>query len=90
MNPKVKVYLCTPIPVFCPKNFGIRGDVVLNEIIPLDKQVSSELKIPLIDLHALRRQRCPRARSRVHPNDAGATIIAQTVFEALKSSKSEP
>jgi lysophospholipase L1-like esterase len=87
VNPKVQVYLCTPVPVFAQGNFGIRGDVVLNEIIPLDKQVASELKIPLIDLHTPFAGKDALVPDRVHPNDAGATIIAQTVFESLKSKK---
>lgn len=87
VNPKVQVYLCTPVPVFAQGNFGIRGDVVLNEIIPLDKQVSGELKIPLIDLHTPFAGKDALVPDRVHPNDAGATIIAQTVFEALNNSK---
>lgn len=87
VNPKVQVYLCTPVPVFAQGNFGIRGDVVLNEIIPLDKQITSELKIPLIDLHTPFAGKDALVPDRVHPNDAGATIIAKTVFEALKNSK---
>ncbi|WP_050029091.1 GDSL-type esterase/lipase family protein [Verrucomicrobium sp. BvORR034] len=87
VNRKVQVYLCTPVPVFAQGNFGIRGDVVLNEIIPLDKQVASELKIPLIDLHTPFAGKDALVPDRVHPNDAGATIIAQTVFESLKSKK---
>lgn len=87
INPKVKVYLCTPVPVFAQGNFGIRGEVVLNEIIPLDKQIAAELKIPLIDLHTPFTGKDALVPDRVHPNDAGATIIAQTVFESLKNSK---
>lgn len=84
-NPKIRVFLCTPIPVFAQGNFGIRGDVVLNEIIPLDRQIAADLKVPLIDLHTPFKGKGDLVPDRVHPNGAGATVIAKTVAAALQA-----
>ncbi len=82
-NPKVKVFLCTPAPVIGKGNFGIREEIVKPEIIPLVKQVATEMKLEVIDIYSALAGKDALIPDRVHPNDEGATIIAKTVFEAL-------
>lgn len=82
-NPKAKIYLCLPVPVIGVGNFGIRNEIVQPEIIPLIKQLATEMKLPVIDLYAALDGKPELFPDRVHPNDDGATIIAKTVFEAL-------
>lgn len=83
-NPKVKVYLCYPVPVIAQGNFGIRDEIVKNEIIPLIKKSADELKLPVIDLYAALDKKPELFPDRVHPNDDGAKLIAKAVFEAVK------
>jgi lysophospholipase L1-like esterase len=82
-NPKVEVYLCHPVPVIGAGNFGIRNEIVKPEIIPLIDQVAAELKLEVIDLYAALDGKPALFPDRVHPNDEGATLIAQSVFKAL-------
>lgn len=82
-NPKVKVYLCYPVPVIGKGNFGIRNEIVKPEIIPLIKQLAGEMKLEIIDLYSALDGKPELFPDRVHPNDEGATLIAKAVHEAL-------
>lgn len=87
-NPKAKVYLCTPAPVIGSGNFGIREEIVKPEIIPLVKQVATEMKLEVIDIYSALAGKDALLPDRVHPNDEGATVIAKTVHDALTKSRS--
>ena len=82
-NPKAKIYLCFPVPVIAQGNYGINNEKVKGEIIPLIKQTADEMKLPIIDLYAALDGKPELFPDRVHPNDAGATLIAKAVFEAI-------
>lgn len=82
-SPKAKIYLCLPVPVIGAGNFGIREEILAPEVIPLIKQLATEMKLEVIDLHAAFDGKPELFPDRVHPNDAGATIIAKTVHGAL-------
>ncbi len=82
-NPKAKIYLCLPVPVIGAGNFGIRNEIVQPEIIPLIKQLATDMKLPVIDLYAALDGKPELFPDRVHPNDDGATLIAKAVHEAL-------
>lgn len=84
VNPKAKVFLCFPVPVIAQGNFGIRDEIVKNEIIPLIKQTAEEMKLSIIDLYAALDGKPEFFPDRVHPNDDGAKFIAKTVFEAVR------
>jgi lysophospholipase L1-like esterase len=81
-NPKVKFFLCLPVPAF-PGNFGITEDVLARVVRPPLRQVAAEEKIPLIDLHAALAQHLDLFPDRVHPNAEGSGHIAQAVFTAV-------
>ncbi len=83
-NPKAKIFLCYPVPVIGKGNFGIREEIVKNEIIPLIKKTADELKLPVIDLYAALDGKPELFPDRVHPNDDGAKLIAQAVHAAVK------
>ena len=83
-NPKAKIFLCYPVPVIGKGNFGIRDEVVKNEIIPLIKKTADELKLPVIDLYAALDNKAELFPDRVHPNDDGAKLIAKAVHAAVK------
>jgi len=83
-NPKAKVFLCFPVPVIAQGNYGIRDEIVKNEIIPVIKKSAEEMKLPIIDLYAALDGKPELIPDRVHPNDAGAKLIAKAVYDALK------
>ena len=82
-NPNVKVYCCLPVPVYPPGNFKIREEVVKPQIIPAIKQVAEETRSEVIDLYAALSDKPEMFPDKVHPNAAGAEVIARTVYKAL-------
>ncbi|UAY50848.1 GDSL-type esterase/lipase family protein [Ferruginibacter albus] len=77
-----KIYLCREIPVFQDK-WGIRASVVNKELDPMKKKLAHQLKIPMIDLYKPLKQHSDLFPDGIHPNAAGATIMAKTIFKAL-------
>ena len=79
---KPKIWLCLPVPVYEAK-WGINEPVVFGEIIPIIRRVAREKRVPVIDLHEALSGKSELFPDRIHPNAAGAAIIAATVKTAL-------
>jgi lysophospholipase L1-like esterase len=79
---KPKVYLCHPVPAF-PGNFGIRDEVIKNEVNPAVDQVAKETGADVIDLYTALADHKDLFPDKVHPNAAGAKLMAQTIHKAL-------
>ncbi len=80
---KPKVYVCLPVPVYETK-WGINETVVKGEVITTLQQVAKEMKLPSIDLYAALSGKAALFPDKIHPNAAGAKVIAETVAKALK------
>jgi len=78
-----KVWVCLPPPVY-ETRWGINEETVSLEIIPAIKQVAQEKNIPTIDVHRALGDRPEYFPDRIHPNAAGAGMMAITIFTALK------
>ena len=87
VNPQVKIFLCYPVPVIGKGNFGINEESVKDKIIPMIQKVADEKKLPVIDLHKALSNHEGLFPDRVHPNDEGATLIAQAVCAAIAPKK---
>ncbi|HHY85266.1 MAG TPA: hypothetical protein GYA07_06985 [Verrucomicrobia bacterium] len=85
-NPNARIYVCLPPPAF-PELFGIRESVISERIIPLIRQVAREEKLEVIDLHTALSGRADCFPDKVHPNEAGAALIAETIHRALTAEK---
>lgn len=81
-NPNVKVYAALPVPVYPPGAFKIRDEVV-KEIIPVIKQVAADEKAEVIDLYAALSDKPKLFPDKVHPNAAGAELIAKAVHAPI-------
>lgn len=79
---KPKVWVCLPVPVYETK-WGINEPVVSGEIIPIIRRVAREKGVPVIDLHQALSGKPELFPDKIHPNAAGAAIIAATVKTAL-------
>ena len=82
-----KVYLMVPPPVFTKgKNvlYGIRKDVVDNEVCPTAIEIAQSKHIPYIDLHELFKDKEHLFADGVHPNVKGCKLLAQEVYNAIK------
>lgn len=88
MPQKPKVFLCTPAPVH-KDAFGIREIVVRDEIVPAVRKVAERTEVPVVDLYAALKDSADAFPDGVHPNAAGAKIIAETVAEAIRKGPEE-
>lgn len=85
-NPKVEVFVCLPVPAF-PGRWNIDGKTVKEEIVPILREVAQSSRCYVIDLHTALEPHKKLFPDTVHPNAEGATVIAQTVFQALTGKK---
>lgn len=79
---KPKVYLCHPVPAF-PGNFGIRDEVIKNEVNPAVDQVAKETGAEVIDLYTALADHKDLFPDKVHPNAEGAKLMARAIYKAL-------
>lgn len=77
-----RIFVCHPAFVPGTGNFGINEAGVLEEI-PMLAQVAAAQKADLIDIHGALQLHPELLPDRVHPNTAGATVMARTVHVAL-------
>ena len=82
LTPKPRVWLCLPVPVYRTR-WGINEATVAGEIAPIIRQVAAEKGCPTIDLHAALSGRADLFPDGIHPNAAGAGLMARAVYTAL-------
>jgi lysophospholipase L1-like esterase len=81
-NPAVKIYVCLPTPSF-PGHWGINGQTIHDEVIPLVREVANESHVGVIDFYSVFAGKKDLFPDTVHPNNAGAKLMAATVYGAL-------
>lgn len=77
-----RVFCGSPPYVAKKGNFGINDPVVLLEI-PIIEAVAKELGAGMIDVHGATAGHDELFKDNVHPNTAGASLIARAVFRAI-------
>lgn len=86
---KPRIILLTPVPAWKTASgtdpYGIRGDVIKNEVIPKLKQVGQERALTVIDLHTPYLPYQSLTPDGVHPNAAGLDTIAHILHRAFKA-----
>ena len=83
---KPKIWVCLPVPVY-KANWGINEPVLKDEVIPIIKKVAQEKHLAVIDLHTALSNHADMFPDGVHPNAAGAALIAKAVQAALLGQK---
>ena len=79
-----KIYLCTPIPAF-KSTWNINDSVIVNGIIPIQKEVAAKYGLQVIDLHTLYANDGDKMLTDgIHPDDKGARRMAQIMAAELK------
>jgi len=81
-NSLQKFFACRPCPVPGPGNYGINEPVVEKEIPIIDKIVA-DLHLNEIDMHAALAAHPELLPDKVHPNNAGATLMAKAAYKAI-------
>lgn len=81
-NPRVKVFVCLPTPCF-PGRWGINNKTIHDEIIPRVRKVARRMHAKIIDLYSALSGKGNLFPDTVHPNPAGARLMAAAVERAI-------
>ncbi len=76
------IYVCLPMKSFSDK-FDIRDSVILNEIVPMIKQVAQEKNAPTIDLYTFFSDKGGLLYDGIHPNIEGVWEMAKVIYSSL-------
>ncbi|MGD6934176.1 MAG: GDSL-type esterase/lipase family protein [Candidatus Bathyarchaeia archaeon] len=82
LSSKPQIFIILSPPVF-DNTIGLNASLVENEILPLIRQTAASLDLPLIDAYTPMLGHPEYFKDGVHPNDEGAKIIAEQVFNAI-------
>jgi acyl-CoA thioesterase-1 len=85
-NPAATIYVCCPTPCF-PGEWGIDDKIIRHEICPLVRKVARQCHAKLIDLYKPFKNKGDLFPDTVHPNNAGAKMMAAVVYQALTGKK---
>ncbi|MDE7407703.1 MAG: SGNH/GDSL hydrolase family protein, partial [Muribaculaceae bacterium] len=77
-----KVYLCTPVPATAVQ-YNIHDSIIVNKEIPLIRKVAADRGIEIIDLYTALKPYGDLFPDHIHPNEAGAVKIAETIYAAI-------
>jgi len=81
-NPAAKIFICCPTPDF-PGRWGINDQTIRDEMIPMIRAVADETGVNVIDLRTPFLGKGDLFPDTVHPNDAGAKLMAAEIYHAL-------
>lgn len=77
-----KIFLVKPPPLFA-NIFSLENKNLVEGIIPRIEQVANDKGLEVIDIYSALENHPEYFPDGVHPNSEGATIIANTVYEAI-------
>jgi acyl-CoA thioesterase I len=80
---KPTIYLCTPIPVFKDR-WGIREQIVHDEVIPMIKQIAAAEGLKVVDLYTAMTGETALVPDGVHPDATGATVMAHEIYQVIR------
>ncbi len=86
LDSKPMVYLCYPVPAF-EIRWGIDNKVITEEVMPKIKKVANSKELKIIDLYAALEGKKEFFPDGIHPNEAGAKVIAETVAQQILKKK---
>ena len=81
-----RVFVCLPVPAYAI-NFSIQPDTIRTEVIPLLKQGARQKGVMTIDTYNALSGRPDLFPDNIHPNAAGAALIAKTLQGALMTTR---
>ncbi|MDB4286329.1 GDSL-type esterase/lipase family protein [bacterium] len=87
-NPRIILLL--PPPSFHQDTTQIWEVVIRNRIVPIIQKIAFEQKLELLDLHPFFNGKPGLLPDKVHPSSLGASLIAQRLFEVVKTRIAKP
>ena len=80
---KPMIYLCLPAPVYQTR-WGINEKTVKEGVIPVIRKVAKDEGLTVIDLYQALSGKPALFPDKIHPNAAGAKLMAQTIHTVLR------
>jgi len=77
-----RIYICLPVPVY-EDRWGIREAVVRDEVVPQIRQIAVDMGVGLIDLYTALSGHAEMFPDGVHPDAAGAGVMARAIYRAI-------
>jgi acyl-CoA thioesterase-1 len=82
---KPEIWIVLPPPIFSNQSDKINSEYFKFTIIPCIKQAANETSLPLIDVYSALASYSNYFPDGVHPNSAGAKLIANEIYKAITS-----
>ena len=83
LSSKPSIYLCLPAPVYQTR-WGINEKTVTESVIPIIRKVAKDTNLPIVDLYRALSGKPEMFPDKIHPNAAGAKVMAETIHYVLK------
>ena len=84
-----EVWICKPVPAFYT-NFSISPTVIHDEILPMIDEIAAEKGTPVFDLYTALADHGDLFPDGIHPNVAGAGVMAETIAPFLLGVRAVP
>lgn len=82
-----RVFLCRPVPAYQSGGNSIRGEIVKEGVLPIIDKIAADNGLVVIDLFSALADKPQLFPDKIHPNEAGAKIIAEAVAAAITKNK---
>ncbi len=86
LSSKPTIFLCYPAKAYAI-TWGISDSVIVHGVMPYVKAVATEKKLKIIDLHKATTGMPELFPDNIHPNAAGAKVLATTVYNFVRKVK---
>ncbi|MCM8534849.1 MAG: GDSL-type esterase/lipase family protein [Lentisphaeraceae bacterium] len=80
--PRTRTLVCLPVPAF-PERWGIRQEIIANELIPILKEIAKERHLEVVDLHTPFLKHPEFFPDKIHPNASGAKKMAEIISQKI-------
>jgi lysophospholipase L1-like esterase len=85
-----RIYLNTLLTVYGAGSYDITDPIVTGQLCPIIKQIAFDEGLPVIDVNIATKNMPQNFPDNVHPDIAGAKVVAQTVFNGLINAGETP
>jgi lysophospholipase L1-like esterase len=85
-----RIYLNTLLTVYDQGNYDITDPIVTGQLCPIIKQIAFDENLPVIDVNVATKNMPQNFPDNVHPDIAGAMVVAETISNGLMNAGETP